>query len=351
MSLYEKYRSGFPALVGCLENARAGGRFAHAFLIVSSDETVRREFPVVLAQIAGCPDAVNGRPNVNCPYCDRLERGVYSEYYTLSPVGKMYQIKVGDRVNPEPNTLRSLIGKLNYTSITAARRKLGVILEADRMNDEAQNALLKTLEEPPPDTTLILATGSPGSLLPTTRSRCQTVPLPSNACRLEFAGAPELFRVLDRLCFESDGDLIAAAEGAAELIRIASELNAAARAKVEKLFQSDLDAAARAEDPAYLKRVQARLDDAAAGEYMRERRAFLAAIEVFCSQVFLLAEGADPADLPNPEVFPGEPRRPSVERAAAILREAEDLRYTMLFNVGEELALRTFAVNLALPPR
>ena len=56
------------------------------------------------------------------------------------------------------------------------RAKVYVVREAERMNVPAQNALLKTLEEPPPDTYIVLVTSSAARLLPTTRSRAQMVP-------------------------------------------------------------------------------------------------------------------------------------------------------------------------------
>ena len=87
------------------------------------------------------------------------------------------------------------------------------------MNDESQNALLKTLEEPPPETLLILTTGNPASLLPTTRSRCQQISLLTNRCEFDFAGKEQVFAALGALFFEARGDLAEAEAGAAQLIR------------------------------------------------------------------------------------------------------------------------------------
>lgn len=62
-----------------------------------------------------------------------------------------------------------------YAKCVAARRKFVLLVDADTMNEEAANRLLKTLEEPPADTTLILTTSRPDRLLPTIISRCQVV--------------------------------------------------------------------------------------------------------------------------------------------------------------------------------
>ena len=83
---------------------------------------------------------------------------------------------------------------------------------------------------------------------------------------------------------------------------------------------------------------------------MRERRAFVSAIAAFASQIFLLSRGVPREELPNPEVFDGItlPERIAPTDGDRILREAEELQRTLKFPVNEELALRSFAVDLAL---
>lgn len=346
-SLYDKYRARCPELLDRLEHARATGRFSHAFLLQADSAQTRREFAAVLAQIAACPNGQAGRPCTNCRVCRQLESGDYSELYTLSPIGKMYQIQVGDRTNPEPNTLRYFEEQFFLTSTGGADCKVGIIYDADRMGDEAQNALLKTLEEPPRDTLIILATGNPSALLPTTRSRCQPLLLLDNRCDFEFAGAQELFDTLFELFFNAQGDLAKTEACAGRLIRIAAGLSADAAIKTESEWSGRMEAALRG-DPSFAKRVELQQTAAANGAYMKERGLFLSAIHTFCAQLFLLASGAELKDLANPEVF--RQPLPTVDtiRASVALREAEDLLFTLRFNVSEELALRTFAVNLAM---
>ena len=348
MSLYAEYAKRFPAIVAGLENARAAGRMAHAFLIHSPDVRVRREFAIVLMQIAGCREAENGRPDLACRFCTSVENRLYSDCHTITPVGKMYQIKVGDRTNPEPNTLRDMLEHLGYTAATY--RKFGVIEDADRMGVEAQNALLKTLEEPPPETTLILESANPGALLPTTRSRCQLLELPDNTFHFDFTGFDATRQALYELCFQCGCDLMKIEDAAGRLIAVAAALSEQAEAAAEAEFADDMAAAKQSEDPAFIKRMEARRNDAASGAFIRERREFIAAISTFCSQIFLLSCGAAPGDLPNPELFAHLPIPVAIppERARKILSEAETLERTLRFNVSAELALRTFAVNVAM---
>ena len=351
MSLYAECRRRMPGILSALERARRGGRFTHSFLVSGGDFNARRDFAVVLAELAGCPAVgEDGAPDIDCDYCRRLEAGIYPEFHILSPVGRMYFIKVGDRVNPEPNTLRSFLQRFELTATSAAPRKIGVIHEADRMNEEAQNALLKTLEEPPPDTTLILCTGNPAALLPTTRSRCQSVKLPDPGCVFDFDGAPELCAALFDCCFDPVRNLVTAEAAARRMIEVGGGLSTVAEAAADADYEAELKVVGQLDDSALLKRVETRRDDAAKGEYMRRRSHFLSAIVTFCSQIFLLSRGADFADLPTPGVFDGLRLPVHIPEALGdfVLKEAEELEYTLKFNVNEELALRSFAVNLAL---
>ena len=349
MSLYAEFCRRVPTLMRCLENARVHGRFAHSFLVCCADPDIRRDFAVVLAELAGCRIS-GGKVDPTDDYSRRLENGTYPEYHTLSPMGKMYFIKVGERINPEPNTLRNFLNRFDFTATSAAPRKIGVIYEADRMNEEAQNALLKTLEEPPPDTTLILCTANPASLLPTTRSRCQIVKLPDDGCRYDFDGAPRLFKALFDCCFGSERDMVAAEAAAQTILEISSNLSDSAASAATEDFAAEMELVGQLDDAAMLKRLASRRDDAAKGEYMRQRGYFISAVCTFCAQVYLLSRGVPLTELPNPEAFDGlrPPERITPEQGEFVLREAEELRYTLLFNVSEELALRSFAMNLTL---
>ena len=348
MTLYSEYSKCYPELISCLANARNSGRFAHAFMIVSPFPGVRKDFARILMQIAGCRNSINGKPDTNCRFCSQVENNTYADCHILSPIGKKYQIKVGDRNNPEPNTLRDLLDHLGYTS--GNYRKFGIIEDADRMGVEAQNALLKTLEEPPPETTLILLTANPGALLPTTRSRCQILNLPDNDYRFEYPWLEKTIQILNDLCFNCGNDLVKTEICAQSLIDIVKNLSENAEKSIDEEFAALSDAAKRSEDAHFVKQIETRKSDAASGAYIRERRSFLAAITTFCSQIYLIACGADISDIPNPEMFSGItlPEEISPERAAKILKEAEELDYTLHFNVNDELALRTFAVNLAM---
>ena len=78
---------------------------------------------------------------------------------------------IGDAGRPVPRGVRNLVAELAYLPIEGGRR-VAIVEHAERMNEDAQNALLKTLEEPPAGVGLILCADDEDRLLPTVRSRC-----------------------------------------------------------------------------------------------------------------------------------------------------------------------------------
>ncbi len=100
----------------------------------------------------------------------------HPDFFVLRPAKKMRQILAEDT--------RELIRKIQH-SPQAGDHKIAVIYEADRMNASAANIFLKTLEEPPPNTTILLLTTRPYALLSTIRSRCLHFRIPAGPHVLE----------------------------------------------------------------------------------------------------------------------------------------------------------------------
>ena len=113
-----------------------------------------------------------------CLSCQKIEHGNHADVFWVRPESKSRQINIGQIVRREDSPPRVLLDAVNLKP-TESQYKVGVIVAADRMNEEAANAFLKTLEEPPPRSVLILLTTEPQRLLETILSRC---------LRLNFAG-------------------------------------------------------------------------------------------------------------------------------------------------------------------
>jgi DNA polymerase III subunit delta' len=97
-----------------------------------------------------------------CRSCDRISRGMHVDVPMLEP---------DERASIKIDIVRDLLSRVGYRPFEGKRR-LVLIRDAETLEGAAQNALLKSLEEPPPATTFILVTSVPGALLPTVKSRC-----------------------------------------------------------------------------------------------------------------------------------------------------------------------------------
>lgn len=97
-----------------------------------------------------------------CRACDRIARGMHVEVSRLEP-DDMGAIKI--------DAVRDVLERTGFRPFEG-RRRVVIIDHADALLDASQNALLKSLEEPPPSTIFILTTSVPSALLPTVRSRC-----------------------------------------------------------------------------------------------------------------------------------------------------------------------------------
>ncbi len=148
-----------------LRSALEAGRLAHAFLIIGSPDGMGRALAEQLVRLLYCAGAAD-KPCGACPGCRLIEAGTHPDVYRIEPENKSRQIKV--------DAIRELNQSLSQTSY-AGGWKVGLLLHADRMNENAMNALLKTLEEPPGRAVLVLVTGEAQALLPTIVSRCQRI--------------------------------------------------------------------------------------------------------------------------------------------------------------------------------
>ncbi len=112
----------------------------------------------------------------SCRSCRLLAAGAHQDLHRLAPEGPGQQVRIGDPEDPEPGTVRHLLHELARLPVEGTRR-VAIVEAAHRLNEDAQNALLKTLEEPPPGATLILCADEPARLLPTVRSRAAVLRL------------------------------------------------------------------------------------------------------------------------------------------------------------------------------
>ncbi len=151
--------AGTPA-IAVIEQAITRQRLSHSLLLHGDD------LETLVAIAHGIADRLlNAKGAAACFPPDQ-----HPDCFLLRPAGKMRQVSA--------DATRELIGKLQV-SPAVAPRKVAILHEVDRMNQTAANIFLKTLEEPPAHTTLLLLTTRPYSLLPTIRSRVLHFRFPS----------------------------------------------------------------------------------------------------------------------------------------------------------------------------
>jgi DNA polymerase III delta' subunit len=159
------YRTrGHRAALAFVERSVEAERPPHALLLGGPDGVGKTTLALDLAAGLLCLDAQpSARPCRSCAACRKVEHGNHPDVHRLAPEGVGQQIRVGQ--------VQALAGELALLPLEG-RFRIAIVEHAHRLNPDAQNALLKTLEEPPAAVCLILAADDASTLLPTVVSRC-----------------------------------------------------------------------------------------------------------------------------------------------------------------------------------
>jgi DNA polymerase-3 subunit gamma/tau len=144
-----------------LRNALESGRVAHAYLFCGPRGTGKTSTGRILAKAVNCLGNGRGEPCNACEICQAITQG-----------RALDMIEIDAASNRGIDEIRELRERVNFAP-NIARYKVYIIDEVHMLTEPASNALLKTLEEPPPHAIFILATTEPHKLLPTLLSRCQ----------------------------------------------------------------------------------------------------------------------------------------------------------------------------------
>lgn len=194
-----------------LRRLLASGRIPGSLLFTGEEGIGKKLFALELAKALNCRYRVEVEACDQCSSCKRIggstfppfgnadddkERMIWSEHADIAMVRPYKQII---RVKP----MRELEREANFRPFEGAARVF-IVEDAEYMNDQAANALLKTLEEPPTSSHLILTTTNPTALLATIRSRCQIIrfaPIP--------AGEVEQFLIEEKQIPVADAALLA----------------------------------------------------------------------------------------------------------------------------------------------
>ncbi len=202
-SLYRKWRSqtfsdfvGQEHVVRTLKNALKDGKLAHAYLFTGPRGTGKTTTARLLAKTINCLRPVNNEPCNECQQCREITAG-----------NSFNVIEIDAASNRGIDSIRELREKVMVPPSTG-KYKVYILDEAHMLTVEAFNALLKTLEEPPPHAIFVMATTDVHKMLPTVLSRCQ---------RFDFKRFT-LRQIVGHLCFIAEQEQVQLENGAAELI-------------------------------------------------------------------------------------------------------------------------------------
>ena len=162
---------GHEQIITQLRHAIQSSRIAGAYLFVGPAGVGKETVAVHFAKSINCLEP-GENPCGACISCRKTDAGNHPDLQIVGPSGAWIRI----------DQIRELQKRIVFRPLEGVR-KIAILREAERMNLEAANCLLKTLEEPPAESVLILLTANLDALLPTIRSRCQIIkfnPLPPN---------------------------------------------------------------------------------------------------------------------------------------------------------------------------
>ncbi len=302
---------GHVRLIELLSRSVAGRTLPPSLLFAGPSGVGKRLTALAVAQALNCnqsagPGAEGSGVDAcgTCAACTRIARGVHPDVLLVAP-GDSGAIKI--------DQVRDVVDRAMYRPFEG-RRRVVIIDEADALVAPAQNALLKTLEEPPSLSVFILVTSRPDVLLPTILSRCPQLrfrPLSAD----DMAGA-----LMARGRSETEARAVAAtADGS-----LGQALQASAGELVESrdLAQRVLAQAAGQSEPARrIDSAKELLTKAAGGASERDQlAAHLRAMAVLLRDVEVLASRADERTLANPDV------RPALERLTNTYRGERGVR-------------------------
>jgi DNA polymerase-3 subunit delta' len=330
-----------------LRRLLSGGRVPGSMLFTGEEGIGKKLFALELAKALNCRQRNGVEACDQCSSCKRLsrsafppftsdddnkERMIWSEHADVAMVRPHKQII---RVKP----MRELEREANFRPFEGAARVF-IVEDADYMNDQAANALLKTLEEPPPASHLILTTSNPTALLATIRSRCQMIRFaPIDATEVE------RFLIEQKAVSQEDARLLARTSQGSIGRALAGDIETY-RDRRETML-GVLRALTLTEDRAELLHMAEGL---AAAKDRHEYEQRLDALEILIRDAWALALGRPSGTIVNGDLLaPLQQIAADLrsEQAAAWLKQIEELRGTLEVNINRKIASDALFLTMA----
>ena len=329
--------------VQLLQRSLERGRLAHAYLFTGDQLEELESLAATLARTLNCQNPTRGKGGLpidccdECLNCRKIQHGNHADVHWVRPESKLRIVGV--------DQMRELMQDINLKP-TEAEYKVAVIVAADRLNVQAANAFLKTLEEPPSRSILILLATEPQRLLETIISRC---------LRLNFSGGTRPLPADQREWLEKFSAMAAAEQksllGRYLLLDVLLQKLTAMKTQIEEA-QTARSPLQRYEDAekSLKDKWEDELNAAIEAEYRRQRADLLSVVQRWLRDVWLQTVASDRellnfSDLPHGR---NVAKRISPDQALENLQTIESTQRLLHTNVQEALALEVGLLKLHL---
>jgi DNA polymerase-3 subunit delta' len=325
------------AVAGQLHRSLQRGRLAHAYLFTGPRGSGKEAVARTLAKALNCTK----KDHDSCDHCDscrRVDEGAHPDVYWVRPESKSRRIQV--------EQMREFMKAVNLRS-SMGGVKVGIVVDADCLGEESSNAFLKTLEEPPAQTVIVLLTADPQRLLPTILSRCLRISFGPTTGPAALPHYAKLLPLLTKFSATDEEKVPNSYQLLAELTALLQEIRKETRARIEA--EMNLDRYEELE-PKVRERLEEQLEARVEGEYRAARERLLEEIYSWFGDLLLCTEGADDKLLAYPRQAAATRRAATgltYPKACHNLEAIEQIRDSLSRNISETLAFEVGLLKLA----